>query len=104
MIIRYNTSHGSAFFGLRCLTFQVDSMMLSICHIFVSSFCGIHIHQICLETNTLLFAGDQVLIPDSKDQGPNELKKRKKYTVLQNAGVVNDAVDGSYCYRWGLNG
>jgi len=71
--------------------------------IFVPSSCGIHIHQICLGTNTSLFAGDQVFIPDSKVQGPNELNKRKKYTVLQNTGVVNDAVDGSYCYRWGLN-
>ena len=79
-------------------------MMLSIFHIVVPSSCGIHIHQICLERNTLLFACNQVLIPDSKGKGPNELKKMKKYTVLQNAGVVNDAVDGSYCYHWGLNG
>jgi len=78
-------------------------MMFSICHIAVPSSCGVHIHQICLETNTSLFAGDLVLILDSKCQGPNELNKRKKYTVLQNAGVVNDAVDGSYCYRWGLD-
>jgi hypothetical protein len=63
--------------------------MLSI----VPSSCGIHIHQICLETDTSLFADDQVLIPDSKGQGPIELKKWKIYTVLQNAGVVNDAVD-----------
>jgi len=39
----------------------------------------------------------------SRLQGPKELNEKKKYTVLQNAGVVNDAVDGSYCYRWGLN-
>jgi len=39
-----------------------------------------------------------------KGKGPNELKKRKKYTVLQNAGIVNDPVDSSYCYRWGSNG
>jgi hypothetical protein len=77
--------------------------MLSIYHIVFPS-CGIHVHQICMEINTSFFAGDQILIPDSKGQGPNELRYRKKYTVLQNAGVVNDAVDGSYCYRWGLNG
>jgi hypothetical protein len=71
--------------------------MLSIYHI-------VHIHQICLEINTSFFASYRVLIPDSKGQGPNGLKYRKQYTVLQNAGVVNDAVDGSYCYRWGLNG
>ena len=78
-------------------------MMLSICRIVVPPLCGIHIHQICLEINTSLFADDQVLILNSKGQGPNGSKKRKKYTVLQNAGVVNDAVDGSNCYRWSLN-
>jgi hypothetical protein len=52
-------------------------MMLSICHIVVPSSYGIDIHQICLEKNTSLLAGDQVLIPDSKGQSPNELKKRK---------------------------
>jgi hypothetical protein len=24
--------------------------------------------------------------------------------VWQNAGVVDDALDGSHCYHWGLNG
>jgi hypothetical protein len=76
-------------------------MMSSTSHIVLPSSCGIYIDQICLEINISLFAVDQVLIPNSKGLGPDERRNRKKDTVWQNTGVVNEAMDGSYCYRWG---
>ena len=87
MIIRQNTFYGCIFFVLRCLTFQVDTMILSTCHNVFPCSCGIHIHQICLHINTSLFAADQVLIANSKNYLRRNAYQRSKICKLRNLKV-----------------